>query len=255
MNGRAIVRTHALTLPLTILCSSLLAPGVGCTIHAPGVEESESESLTAIAAVWNRTDGQLTVLMSDRIVANVLEPDEAILYEVSQRMLAQQFMFMIGLEFVASGSLLLSSNGEDPGFATGLLTVSPGWTDQTLAVESDIELSSILVPSRPVVSPASTVYLIVNATPFTILLGNFTEAGVLIAPNGHSKLALGEHGLQINYLQIRDPENPTDPPELIHHFGASTSIAGEVSAFIAIVTLQENELVVQTQSAAFRSLR
>ena len=254
MNAHALSRTHASASTLATVSSFVLLKAVGCISPDLEVIGSDPEDLTAIAAVLNKTDGQLTVTVSDSRAADVLEPDEAIVYEVSQSMEPLEFVFLRGIEVMPTESLLLFTGGEDPGFATGVLTVSPGEDNETLTVDADIELSSVFTPDRPVLTPADTVYLIINATPFTILLGNFTEAGTLIAPNAHSKLILMEGDIFISYIQVRGAENPADAPELTHTFGTPASLTGQASAFIAFVTLQGDELAVETQSAGFRRL-
>ncbi len=255
MNAHAFSRTHASALTLATVPSFVLLTAVGCIFPGLEVIGPDPEDLTAIAAVLNKTDGQLTVTVSDSRAADVLEPDEAIFYEVSQSMEPLEFVFLRGIEVLPTESLLLFTGGEDPGFASGVLTVSPGEDNETLTVDSDIELSSIFTFDRTALTPADTVYLIINATPFTILLGNFTEAGILIAPNAHSKLVLMGRGIFMAYIQVRGIEYPADAPELTHTFGAPASVTGQASAFIAFVTLQGDELAVETQSAGFRRLK
>lgn len=254
MNARAFSRTLASALTLATVSSLVLLTAVGCIFPGLEVIGPDPEDLIAIAAVLNKTDGQLTVTVSDPPAADVLEPDEAVFYEVSQSMEAREFVFLSGIEVVATESLLLFTGGEDPGFATGVLTVGPGEDNETLTVDSDIELSSVFTFDRPALTPANTVYLIVNATPFTILLGNFTEAGTLIAPNAHSKLVLIDGEVFTAFIQVRGTANEADAPELTHTFGAPASVTGQASAFIAFVALQGDELAVETRSAAFRRL-
>ncbi len=114
MNAGAFARTHVSRLPFTTLASFLLLTTLGCNLDLgahrvngpaghPGVDP---EDLTAIAAVLNKTAGQLTVTVIDPPATDVLEPGQAIFYEVSQSMEAREFEFQGG-ESVATGSLLL----------------------------------------------------------------------------------------------------------------------------------------------------
>ena len=158
MNARLFRRAHASALILTTVSSFMLLTGVGCDPPGHGVTGPKPEDLTAIAAVLNKTAGPLTVIVSDPPATDVLDPDEAIFYEVSQSMEAREFEFQSG-ESVATGSLRLLIAGENAGFATGLLTVSFSDENETLAVERSIERASVFSLHRKAIAPASSVFL------------------------------------------------------------------------------------------------
>jgi hypothetical protein len=252
MNARGFNRMHAAALTLATLSSFLLLTTLGCELcHGPkGPNGPDPEDLTAIAAVLNKTAGPLTVTMSDPPATDVLEPDEAIFYEVSQSTEVREFAFQSG-ESVATGSLRLLTGGDDPGFATGLLTVSPGEDDGTLAVDSSIDPSSSFALSRPALAPASSVFLIVNAATFSIAVEIPSGAGALLAPNRHASIVLDEGATLAVTIESG---SGADAQELAHAFEAPENANGQVSAFIAFVTFQGNELAVETQNAGFRRL-
>ncbi len=264
MNVGALARKHALRLTLTTLSSFLLLPTLGCNLDLgthghhdpprhPGVDP---EDLTSIAAVVNKTAGPLTVTVIDPPATDVLQPDEAIFYEVSQSREAREFEFHGG-ESVGSGSLLLLTGGDLPGFATGVLMVSPGDNDGTLAVSSNREQLSPFAHETDAVAPGSSVYLMVNATAFTIGVGISSGSGRLIFPNAHTSIVIEEGATRVVDIDLTvntPPVGPANVPELTHVLTAPTSEVGRISAFITFVTLQENELAVETRNAGFRRL-
>lgn len=250
MNARSFRLAHASVMTLPTVSSFMLLIAVGCNPPGHGVSGPKPEDLTAIAAVLNKTGGPLTVIVSDPPATDVLEPDEAIFYEVSQSMVAREFEFQSG-ESVATESLRLLIAGENPGFATGLLTVSFSDDNETLAVERSIERASVFALHRKAIAPASSVFLMVNANPFKILVVAPTGSGVARDQNRHTAMILDEGGtLEVNI----SPADPGDALELTHVLEAPPSESGQVSAFIAFVTLHETELAVETQNAAFRRL-
>ncbi len=194
--------------------------------------------------------------MTDPPATDLLEPDEAIFYEVAQSREPREFEFRSG-DSVGGGSLRLVTGGELPGFATGLLMVSPGDDSERLAVNSYIEQISPFAIHREALAPASSVFLIVNATPFS--MGVETPgAGKVIVPNAHTAIVLDESetlAVNIRPTVNTPPVAPVDVRELSHAFAAPASENGELFVFIASVTLQGTELAVETQSAGFRRLK
>jgi len=252
MNQRTLERIHASTLIVTTLSSFLLLPTLGCTF-GHGAQGPAPEDLTAIAAVLNKTSGPLTVTVTDPPATDVLEPDEVIFYEVSQSTEAREFEFQ-SEDSSASGSLRLLTGGELPGFATGLLRVSPGEDGETLTVDSDIEFHSVFALHRDSLAPGSSVFLIVNSTPGNIGIGLAnTGNGALLYPNDHTAFHLTAGETLVVTLETFD-QGDTDGSLFLHAFEAPASEDGEIAAFLAFINLEANELVVETQPARFRHL-
>jgi len=249
MNARALNRTHVSALTLAIVASVVLLTAVACIPPGHGANGPDPEDLTAIAAVLNKTAGALTVTVSDPLATDVLDPGEAIFYEVRQGTEAREFEF-VGGEGSANGSLRLLTGRETPGFATGVLMVGPGQDNETLSVDSCIESISPFALHREALAPGSSIFLIVNDTPNNIGVET-PGAGAMLRPTEHTAVVVAEGATLAVTIESW---SGADAQELPHAFEAPGNANGQVSAFIALVTFQGNELDVETQSAGFRRL-
>jgi len=249
MNARALNRTHASALTLATVVSFSLLTGVAC-IPGHGVNGPDPEDLTAIAAVLNKTAGPLTVVVSDPPATDILEPDGAIFYEVSQSMEPREFEFQSG-DSVGSGSLRLLTGGEQPGFATGVLTVTAA-PEQTLVVDDDLRLFPPFSVHREALPAGSSVFLVVNDTGITIVVGlPGTNTGALLDPNEHTAVALDAGAtLAVNITAVDQQATP----ELPYVFEDPAGEGEGIAAFLVFITLEQDELGVDTQSVGFRRL-
>jgi len=238
MNRRAFNLMKASGSGLTV---AVLLTGSGCVGAAP-------EDLTAIAAVLNRTEGPLTVTLTDPPATDVLEADEAIFYEVRQSITAREFVFESG-EATAQGSLWIVAAGELPGFATGLATVSLDDDEELLVVDASVDRFAPLARATGSLPAGSSVFLFVNDSPNTVGIEG-PGGATTRQPSEHTAIILEE----ATTLAITIVMDDTDLPDLVHVVEAPPSEDGETAAFLAFITSGADGTTVETQRARFRHL-
>ena len=240
---------------VTTVAGSVVAIGLSPFLMGGGCGPNP-EDLAGIAAVYNATDDQLTVLAHGKTedVTEVLEAGEAVFFEVRQSAESYRFDFVQG-DLSGMSGLTLVTGGELPDFATGLLTVSRVESAEELTVDPTSNTFSFggsglgsfigsLVPSK-------AVFLLVNDGDAT--LGLRDPGGGTLMPPGDSVSVLIDQGETMT-LEIREFSEAGEL-EISHTFAPPISPIGDVSAFLTLVRVGAEGIELQTCEAKFRRMQ
>ncbi|MCH8881798.1 MAG: hypothetical protein IID34_18170 [Planctomycetes bacterium] len=240
---------------VTKVAGSIMAIGLSPFLMGGGCGPNP-EDLAGIAAVYNATDDQLTVVAHGKTedVTVVLEAGEAVFFEVRQNVESYRFDFMQG-SLSGLGGLTLATGGELPDFATGLLTVSRVESAEELTVDRTSNTFSFggsgLGSFLGSLVPSKAVFFLVNDGAATLGLGG-PGGGLLMRP-GDSASVLIDQGETIT-LEIRDFSEEGEL-EISHTFAPPMSPVGDVSAFLTLVRVGAEGIEVQTREAKFGRLQ
>ncbi len=210
--------------------------------------------LAGVAAVYNNTDAELTVIAHGKTedVTEVLQVEEAIFFEVRQSPEPFRFDFVQG-SMTAHGELLVA--GEFLSFPSGLLTVGLDENSNELTVEGSSNLESFggsrLGSLLGSLDPTKAFFLLVNDGDATLDLSG-PGAGLLMRP-GDSASVLMDQGETMT-LEIRDFSEQGEF-QLSHTFAPPLSPIGDISAFLTLVRVGADGIEVETREAQFGRLQ
>lgn len=233
----------------------LLVMGSTCAPAQDGPPIDPGE-LAGVAAVYNHTDAELTVIAHGKTedVTEVLQAEEAIFFEVRQSLEPFRFDFVQG-SMTAHGELLVAGGGF-LSFPSGLLTAGLDENSNELTVEGSSNLESFggsrLGSLLGSLDPTKAVFLVVNDSSVRIGLTGEGGGGALRDP-GQTLSVLIDQGETLT-VEIRDFSEQGEF-QLSHTFAPPISPIGDVSAFLTHIRVGAEGIEVQTREAKFRRLQ
>ena len=231
----------------------LLVMGSKCAPAQDGPPIDPGE-LAGVAAVYNNTDAELTVIAHGKTedVTEVLQAEEAIFFEVRQSLEPFRFDFVQG-SMTAHGELLVA--GEFLLFPSGLLTAGLDENSNELTVDLSSNLVSFggsrLGSLLGSLDPTKAVFLVVNDSSVRIGLTGEGGGGALRDP-GETLSVLIDQGETLT-VEIRDFSEQGEF-QLSHTFAPPMSPIGDVSAFLTHVRVGAEGIEVETREAKFGRL-
>ncbi len=232
----------------------LLVMGSKCAPAQDGPPIDPGE-LAGVAAVYNNTDAELTVIAHGKTeeVTDVLQAEEAIFFEVRQSPEPFRFDFVQG-SMTAHGELLVADGGFLL-FPSGLLTAGLDENSNELTVEGSSNLESFggsrLGSLLGSLDPTKAVFLVVNDSNVRIGLTGEGGGGALRDP-GETLSVLIDQGETLT-VEIRDFSEQGEF-QLSHTFAPPMSPIGDVSAFLTHVRVGAEGIEVETREAKFGRL-